>query len=88
MKVRQLPLLTVTFVLLGSALSVVYIKHQTRVLYGDVRDLQQQRDQLDREWGRLQLQWSTLAAHARVERLAHEQLHMQQPLNSRKIALR
>jgi len=31
------------------------------------------------EWGRLLLERSTLAAHARVERIARDDLHLRQP---------
>jgi cell division protein FtsL len=34
------------------------------------------RDDLDIEWGQLQLEQSTWATHGRVERLAHDELHM------------
>lgn len=74
--------------LLLSALGVIYVKHQTRVLYSEVRGLQVQRDRLDRDWGRLQLQWSTLASHSRVEQLAHDQLHLSTPTQTHVMALR
>ena len=46
---------------LGSALTVVYVKHQSRVLFAELREVQKQQDSQVIEWGRLQLQNTTLA---------------------------
>ncbi|MBL7004292.1 MAG: cell division protein FtsL [Gammaproteobacteria bacterium] len=65
-----------------NAIAVVYIKQQSRALYGDIRYLQKQQDDLAIEWGRLQIQHSTLVNHAFVEKVAREKLGMksvQQP---------
>ena len=39
---------------LGSALTVIYVKHESRVLFADLRDVQKQQDRQVIEWGRLQ----------------------------------
>ena len=66
---------------LGSALTVVYVKHQSRVLFADLRNIQKQQDQQVIEWGRLQLQNTTLATHSNVESRARKDLKMRLPEN-------
>ncbi len=63
----------------ASALGVVYTSHLARRLYGELVRLERARDALEVEWGRLQLEQSTWATHARIERLARERLHMRMP---------
>jgi len=64
---------------LGSALTVIYVKHQSQVLFADLRSVQKQQDQQIIEWGRLQLQNSTLATHSNVESRARKDLKMRLP---------
>ena len=66
---------------LGSALTVIYVKHQSRVLFADLRSVQKQQDQQVIQWGRLQLQNTTLAAHSNVESRARQDLKMRFPEN-------
>ena len=61
---------------LGSSLGVVYAKHEARSRFNELQQLTQQRDDLDIEWGQLQLEQSTWATHGRVERVAHDDLKM------------
>lgn len=61
---------------LCSALGVVYAKHQSRKLFVQLNELQQQRDAMNVEWGQLQLELSTWATHGRVEQVAHQRLQM------------
>lgn len=64
---------------LASALSVVYSKHQSRTLFIELQALQTLRDEMSVEWGRLQLEQSTWAAHGRIENIAAQRLHMHLP---------
>ena len=64
---------------LVSALGVVYGKQQARNRFNDLQTLTTQRDDLDIEWGQLQLEQSTWATHGRVERIAHDELGMVNP---------
>jgi cell division protein FtsL len=66
---------------IGSSLTVVYVKHQSRVLFAELRSIQKQQDQQVIEWGRLQLQNTTLATHANVESRARKDLKMRLPDN-------
>ena len=63
-------------VVLGSALGVVYAKHQSRKLFVQLNELQQQRDAMNVEWGQLQLELSTWATNGRVEQVARQRLRM------------
>jgi cell division protein FtsL len=79
------PLRWVVFViawmmLFGSALGVIWSKHQSRNLFVELQRLEKQRDRLDVEWGQLKLQQSKDAAHGRVEQFARAQLHMTIPM--------
>ena len=69
-------LLIVTFV---SAISVVYVKHYNRKLFVELQQLEKQRDDMEVEWGQLQLEQNTWATHARIERVAKQKLQMITP---------
>ena len=71
-------LLLLAFVI-GSALSVIYVKHESRVLFSELRNVQKKKDQEIIEWGQLQLQNSTLATHSNVESHARKTLKMKLP---------
>ena len=73
---------------IGSALTVVYIKHQSRVLFSELRSIQKQQDQQVIEWGRLQLQNTTLATHSNVESRARKDLDMRLPDSVELVRLR
>ena len=75
----RLAVATSAIVLLGSALGVVYSKHEARSRFNDLQRLTRERDELDIEWGQLQLEQSTLATHGRVEQAARDQLRMTIP---------
>jgi cell division protein FtsL len=64
---------------LGSALTVIYVKHESRVLFSELRNVQKKQDQEIIAWGRLQLQNSTLATHSNVESRARKTLKMKLP---------
>ena len=64
---------------IGSALTVVYVKHQSRMLFAELRNIQKQQDQQVIQWGRLQLQNTTLATHSNVESRARKDLKMRLP---------
>jgi len=64
---------------IGSALTVVYVKHQSRMLFAELRGIQKQQDQQVIQWGRLQLQNTTLATHSNVESRARKDLEMRLP---------
>ena len=76
---RQYLISLLLAMVLGSALTVIYVKHQSRVLFADLRDVQKKQDQAVIQWSRLQLQNSTLATHSNVEARARKTLKMRLP---------
>jgi cell division protein FtsL len=69
--------LTLAVVMSGTA--VVYAKYASRRSFVELQQLRAERDAIDVEWGRLQLEESTLATHVRVERIARNKLKMHAP---------
>lgn len=61
------------------ALSTVSANHRARKLFADLEREQNRMRDLDVEWGQLQLEQSTWAAHARVEKIARDKLGMRPP---------
>jgi len=64
---------------LGSAVAVAYTKYQSRELFVALQGLRGQRDDLDIEWGRLQLELGAWGTQSRVERIARQRLQMRLP---------
>jgi cell division protein FtsL len=59
-----------------TALGVVFSTHESRKLFVELQGLQRVRDEMNAQWGRLQLEQSTWATHGRIERIANEKLDM------------
>ena len=80
-------MLRLNLILLGilvvCALSVVTSQHTARKLYVELEKEQELAKQFDVEWGQLQLEQSTWAMHARVEKIASRSLMMGVPPPSR-----
>jgi cell division protein FtsL len=72
---------------LASALGLVASQHQSRKFFTELERLQNRERALDVEWGQLQLEQSTWAAHSRVEKVARERLHMLVPDQQHVISL-
>ena len=66
-------------VCVGSAIGIVYTKHESRKLFVELERMTEERDALNIEWGQLQIEQSTLGTHARIERLAEDKLALQRP---------
>jgi cell division protein FtsL len=64
---------------LGSAAAAVYCKHRARETFVELERLNARRDNLEIEWGQLQLEQSAWSTHAFVERVAGAKLHMMSP---------
>ncbi len=61
---------------LVSAISVIYVKHVGRAQFIELQKLENKRDRLNEEWGRLLLEQSTWATPGRVEFEARKRLKM------------
>lgn len=64
---------------IGSAIGVVYTRHEHRQFFIESSRLERERDELNIEFGRLQLEQATWAETSRVEQFAGEKLGMKFP---------
>jgi cell division protein FtsL len=75
----QIAIALLWLAVLASAAGVVYVKHEARTLFVQLEKLSAERDRLNIEWGRLQLEQSAWSAHGFVEQVANRQLKMTLP---------
>ena len=61
---------------LVSSVGVVYAKHEGRKLFIELQAIGKDRDNMDIEWGQLQLEQGTLTTQGQVETAARERLGM------------
>ena len=71
--------LILLLLLTACALGLVTSQHKARKLFAELEREQERAKQLDVEWGQLQLEQSTWAMHARVEKIARDRLRMSVP---------
>ena len=67
---------------LASASGVIYCKHRSRELFVELERLDNGRDELEAEWGRLQIEQSYWSTYAYVENVASTRLKMRIPASS------
>lgn len=81
---RQPLLLVIVFavVCVLSAVALVYTKHESRKLFVELESITHARDNLNIEWGQLQIEQSTWATHSRIEKVATEDLSLVRPTSS------
>ena len=82
MKLRKILTISIPVLWLGvlaSAAGVIYARHQARMLFVRLEQLNARRDALDMEWGRLQLEQSSWSSNAFVEQVANAKLQMNLP---------
>ena len=79
---KQPTLLVLVFAVICviSAMALVYTTHESRKLFIELEQLTTARDELNIEWGQLQIEQSTWATHARIERVATEELALSRPM--------
>jgi len=63
----------------ASGIGVVYMRHMHRQLFVELSRLEKTRDDLNIEFGRLQLEQATWAESNRVDQIARERLGMKFP---------
>ena len=63
----------------ASAIGVVYARHQHRQLFVELTKLDRARDELNVDFGRLQLEQATWAESNRVEQVARTRIGMKFP---------
>ena len=64
---------------IASAVAVVHKRHQHRQLFVQLSRLEHQRDELNIEFGRLQLEQATLTQAGRIDQLARTRIGMKFP---------
>ena len=64
---------------LVSAVQVIYARHKARDMFVHLEKLNAERDSLEMESGRLQLEQSYWSSHAFVERVANAKLQLNLP---------
>ena len=64
---------------IGSAIGVVYARHEHRQLFVQLSALEKARDELNIDFGRLQLEQATWAESNRVDQIARTKLGMKFP---------
>lgn len=74
--------LLLLLIAVGCALSAVTSNHKARKLFIELEREQSHMRQLEVEWGQLQLEQSTWANNARIEKIAREKLQMKAPAPS------
>ncbi|MBM4195983.1 MAG: cell division protein FtsL [Gammaproteobacteria bacterium] len=68
-----------TLAVLVSAVGAVTAKHENRKLFMELQALTDERDRLEVDWSRLQVEQSAWSTHARVEQLARGDMGMRSP---------
>lgn len=82
-------LLTVLVVAnLVTALAVVHARHHHRVLFVELNQLDKARDELDIDFGRLQLEQATWAESNRIDQVARDRLGMKFPEDGEIVVIR
>lgn len=68
-------------------MAVIYVKHESRILFSELRVNQKRQDELRIQWSRLLIQKSTLITQANVESVARKKLDMVLPENIQIVTL-
>lgn len=79
--------LVLVLAVLTAALATVSANHRARKLVTEYERESKRMQALEVEWGQLQLEQSTWAAHARIEQIARRKLGMHAPRPAQIIAV-
>lgn len=71
--------LVFAIVCVSSAMALIFTKHESRKLFVELEAMTEERDELNIEWGQLQIEQSTWATHARIEQVATDDLSLVRP---------
>ncbi len=63
----------------ATGVAVSAVRHETRLQFSQIQQLQKHRDVLDVEWGRLQLERATWKDAGKIRGMAEEKLGMHAP---------
>jgi cell division protein FtsL len=73
---------------LATALAVVHARHRHRVLFVEISQLEKARDELDIDFGRLQLEQATWSESNRIDQVARDRLGMKFPEGEEIVVIR
>jgi len=79
MSVRNIAFALLLLATIASAIGVVYARQQSRLAFVELSKLGNERDDLNFEFGRLQLEQATWAENNRIEQIARTRLGMVSP---------
>tara|TARA_B100000029_G_scaffold321013_1_gene313411 strand:+ start:241 stop:501 length:261 start_codon:yes stop_codon:yes gene_type:complete len=65
-----------------SALQVVISRHDARYLFVELQSSLQIQDELNEQWGRLQLEYGAWSVNDRIDEYARTKLNMREPINN------
>lgn len=88
MKLRHLIVAILLAANVITAIGVVHARHDYRQLYIDLTRLERARDELNIDFGRLQLEQATWAMSNRVDQVARERLGMDFPETAEIVVVR
>lgn len=82
MSLRHFLLLVLSVAVIASAIGVVWSRHQHRQAYIALSTLENERDELNIEFGRLQLEQATWSEANRIEQVAGARIGMKFPTDA------
>ncbi|WP_425490864.1 cell division protein FtsL [Luteimonas cellulosilyticus] len=88
MKLRHLVFGVLLIANIITAIGVVHARHDHRQLYIELTRLERARDELNIDFGRLQLEQATVAMSNRVDQVAREKLGMRFPETAEIVVVR
>ena len=80
MNMYVLMIVALLLLVMGSSIGVVYSRHESRKLFVELQQINREIDELNIDWGRLQLEQSAWSSHGRIEKIARKRLDMRLPV--------
>lgn len=71
----------------GSGIWIVDVEHRSRQLFIEAEGLNRELDELQTEWGRLQIEQSTQATHSKIESIARTRLRLTEPSDNQLVVV-
>ena len=72
----------------ASGIWIVSVEHRSRQLFIQAEVLSRELDELQIEWGQLQIEQSTQGTHSRIEALARQRLKLTEPSDNQLVVVR
>ena len=80
MNMYTLIAMVLLMLVMGSSIGVIYSRHESRKLFAELQQINREIDELNIDWGRLQLEQSAWSSHGRIEKIARKRLDMRLPV--------